>query len=195
MSITRVYFDMDGVVADWTLQAALTIFKRNPASGSPMDIAALMDNGSEIADFLPASTFWPYTADSAWWENIPDVFQRFDAPSAPRLWELAADAFPGAIFTFLTALPFSTNHSAADGKMRWLKARFGEKFNDAILCPKRAKADVAGQDRLLIDDDLDNVRHFTEAGGAAILYDPRRATEDALRHAMAHVKPGEWRAL
>lgn len=197
ITCTHAYLDLDQVGADWCLQAAFTIHQRKPYLGTVLEIAERLDT-SPISALMDEDEFWLETNTVSWWATLPELSQRFDCPTAVDLWAQVAVAYPDAKRAFLTALPYGKRNvdlsCAAAGKMAWLHDRFGDDFA-AILCPKNAKADLAGPTRLLIDDDELNVHNFARAGGAAILYRPAHALPALVHHALLNAEPGRVLAL
>ena len=64
--------------------------------------------------------------------------------------------------------PSWSPHSVT-GKTQWFQDQFGEDFNDFVFTrQKELLARVP--DSVLIDDSLENVNSFNEAGGTAILF-------------------------
>lgn len=199
MPFTEVYVDMDGVVADWHLQAARTIRQIDPHMPDPIEMAEAYDKGEALCRFTSHAAFWPRVTDPSWWLTIPDCSERLPCLPVLDLFECIRQELQPSSVTVLTALPEPRrNHpagalaaaAAASGKLSWLKARMGLKFHDVALVAKTLKPRFAHPQALILDDNLGTCQAFIERGGAAIEYYAPRATPTALVAALHAAKPG-----
>lgn len=135
-----IYFDIDGVLGDFDSHAQ--------ARGK------IKPDGRVNYDAL----------DEEWWTSMPACDGAADALIAAR--KLAPTV------RFLTGpVPSPSCYS---GKAKWvmkfepeLKGRFNALAN-LIICPAADKALLAGPQRVLIDDNADNIAAWNAAGGVGI---------------------------
>lgn len=145
-----VFFDMDGVLADFV--------------GATIRVHGLPVKHAECGwDYwtpcgISHDAFWAPLADPAFWANLdplPDgleLFHRVEAAiGADRIGLLSSGLCPGS----------------CDGKRDWLKRYLPHYAKHAVFCT--AKHLCAAPCKLLIDDHEPNVAGFIEHGGSAVL--------------------------
>ncbi len=169
--ISRVYIDMDQVVADFNLGIARHVLSDDEA----IDAAPRLDAGESWEEVLGKSNNEVWRSidlnPRPWWDDLYEIADRFpDAPLTLRLYDALCTI--ATRVTFLTAIPSITTEDSAAGKIGWLRKRLGRNFKDIHLCAKVDKADLAAPGRVLIDDNMENCTAFVEAGGGAVRYWP-----------------------
>jgi len=163
--ITRIFLDLDGVLADWAT-AAILLHGRDPDAVLGSWPAGTYD----LADVLGIS-------DNEMWRPINDAGASFWAELKPLPWygDLLSLCMHTAPTTILTSP--SKDPSAAAGKTRWLQAVFGSGFRDYLIGP--AKVACAYPGAVLIDDADKNCESFVASaqgirtGGAAVVFPQR----------------------
>lgn len=154
--ITRIFLDLDGVLADWA-SAAIRLHGRDPEHV----LASWPPGVCELADVLSVSgnTMWkPINAAGAeFWANLEPL------PWMHELFEACASMAPTTILTSPSKHP-----SAPTGKTAWLQRHFGSDFRAYLIGPD--KAACARRGAVLIDDRDDGCRGFEAAGGHAVVF-------------------------
>lgn len=165
MKTTRIFLDVDGVLADW-VGACAGLFGRDPAT---LD----WSQSSDMAVALGVST-------NTMWRRIDGVGPSFWAgldpyPWTMELWERARDVAPTVLLTSPSHHP-----SSLDGKLRWMNRVLGggKPFRDFLVGPR--KEFCASPGSLLIDDRASMCRLFREHGGEAVVFPrPWNVDDDA----------------
>jgi hypothetical protein len=160
--ITRIFLDLDGVLADWA-SAAIRLHDHDPIS----ILAAWPVGTYDLADVLGISgnEMWrPINAAGAgFWANLQPL------PWCGDLMSLCQRTAPTTILTSPSKDP-----AAAAGKTRWLQSVFGSSFRDYLIGP--AKVACAYPGAVLIDDADKNCETFVASsqgvrtGGRAIVF-------------------------
>lgn len=147
-----VLFDLDGVLADFATGVAKLFGK--PAPGPDQA-------GQELAVALGVPS-------SAIWQRIDAQGRRFweELPATPEADELVALARERAEIAIASSP--SQDPASAAGKLRWIQQRFGRRFRDFHITPRKDL--LAAPGRLLVDDSTDHVTAFRAAGGTALLH-------------------------
>ena len=153
-----IYLDMDGVVSD-AHQAFLTAMGREDLIPNyHVEHAGEFDVNKAAG--MTAERMWSMVeaVGRGLWSRMPEL------PWAHELYERLKKV--GDV-VFLTT-PSQDPESLA-GKLEWLH-RFTKRgdFKDYIMTARKDL--LAGPGRMLVDDRLENVTAFREAGGAAILF-------------------------
>lgn len=148
-----IFFDMDGVLADF-VGGALA------AHGKTLDPAAVQwDFCSQIGFAGPGDpAFWSPLSNPEFWATLPplpdgmELFRRAEAEfGAGRIGILSSGLCPGS----------------CDGKRAWLKKHLPAYEKRAIFCT--VKELVAAPCKVLVDDYEPNHDAFVAAGGRAVL--------------------------
>ncbi len=163
--ISRIFVDLDGVLADWA-SSAIRLHGRTPAA---------------VFDSWPLGTYDLAAvlgiSGNAMWHPINEAGADFWANLEPLPWcgDLLTLCQRTAPTTILTSP--SKDPAAAAGKTRWLQAVFGSGFRDYLIGP--AKAACAYPGAVLIDDADENCDSFVASrqgvhtGGHAIVFPQR----------------------
>lgn len=133
-----IFLDLDGVVADFDRHATEQDKRHS--------------DGSINRDLM----------DFQWWSTIP-VFE-----GAHDFFEALKALAP---VKFLTGPML--NPASHGGKAEWLSKKFLTKqekwaLRDLIICPSKDKHLLAQENRILIDDRINNIKDWEAAGGIAI---------------------------
>jgi len=164
-TITRIFLDLDGVLADWAT-AAILLHGHVPEAVLSSWPAGTYD----LADVLGIS-------DNEMWRPINDAGASFWADLEPLPWcgDLMSLCMRTAPTTILTSP--SKDPAAAAGKTMWLQAVFGSSFRDYLIGP--AKVACAYPGAVLIDDADKNCETFVASatgvrtGGESIVFPQR----------------------
>lgn len=145
-----VFFDMDGVLADFVGGALAAHGKSLPPAEVGWDFWAQVG--------LTAEAFWAPLADPAFWaglEPLADGLALLDATLSAvgpaRVGLLSSGLCPGS----------------CDGKRAWLRRHLPGLERRAVFCTEKALC--AAPCKLLVDDHGANVDGFVGAGGRAVL--------------------------
>lgn len=156
MTITRIFLDMDGVLADWAT-AAIIACERDPAEV----YGSWPPNEYDLAVALGVSgnAMWKavHRGGVEFWSELEPY------PWMPELFELCTATAPTTILTSPSREPASLA-----GKMAWLQRYFGRDFRDFLIGPDKAACARAGT--VLIDDREHGCDEFVRAGGHAIVF-------------------------
>jgi hypothetical protein len=154
--ITRIFLDLDGVLADWAT-AAIRLHDRDPETV----LGAWPPGVYELATVLGIS-------GNALWRPIDAAGAAFWAELEPLPWmlELFEACQRLAPTTILTAP--SKHPSTPGGKTAWLQRHFGSSFRGYLIGPD--KAACARRGAVLIDDRDEGCKAFEAAGGHAVVF-------------------------
>ncbi len=164
MSMKKVYFDMDGVLAD---------FNRGVKDLAGFHINEV-DQDSVMKD-----------EDDAMWEAISRVDHFYDKleplPNGMGLFRFAENKYPGCV-EVLTGIPKPKRgiFTAGEDKISWVKRILGEDIPVHIVFKEEKKNYCKGKDYVLIDDRLANIEEWEKAGGTGMLYKEPIRTEEKL---------------
>ena len=165
MKVSKIYFDMDGVLAD---------FDRGVRELCGLDTP-------DQNDSIPG-------ADDRMWEAIRDTDHFYDRlelmPGAKEMFD-AVYAQYGDRCEILTGIPKAKRGivTAEEDKRNWMKRILSEKV-EVNVCFRAQKIDkCTGADAVLIDDLEKNIREWTEAGGTGILHVSAEKTLAELKRA------------
>jgi len=111
---------------------------------------------------------WPHELPKKeLWKTVykkPDFFASLDMlKGADTLWAYFKQYDP----IFLTGAPQGKEMQAQ--KIQWVKEKFGPEWVTIVL-PKREKQLHSGPNKILIDDNVDNVDQWNSKGGYGIIY-------------------------
>jgi 5'(3')-deoxyribonucleotidase len=175
----RILVDLDCVLADfvggccaaWGLSTAEVLAHWEPGVypiNAALALALAAREGRPLYDVqpMPDSRFWArLNGNGAFWEGL-----------APLPWchELTAEVARTTPDWHVVTAP-SWCVTSYDGKVRWLKARLGERFDRFFITPH--KYALAGPGTILIEDNEKNCRDFEvdpltgrATGGRAVLF-------------------------
>lgn len=180
MSITAIYVDLDGVLADF-VSSALEAHDQDPSEklrewppGEYDAISKLCGVDSEEEFWAGVNNFKPSwqgnggVPGACLWQNLKPY------PWADLLWNLCEERAPTWVMTSPARSPGS-----AFGKIEWLQKWKGDAFRRYVIAPNKAHLGKPGA--LLIDDDPKNVKKWIAQGGQAILF-PRLWNDRHERH-------------
>lgn len=159
----RILLDLDCVLADFVAGCSFEwgfhpddIYKHWPVGKYPMNEAIGAALGREP---LTTTEFWDkLNGNAKFWEELPRL---------PWIRALIDEVNRVTEDWHVISSPSYCPSSYA-GKVAWLKAEFGPKFNRFALTPH--KEIFAQPGVILIDDHEGNVEKFRAAGGEAILF-------------------------
>ncbi len=154
MKIKKIYFDMDGVLADFDLGVEeLTGF-----------IMSTPDQDLKTKEEIDA--LWAAV------RKVPNFYDKLEPlKNGLELFEQIKEAYPGTV-EILTGVPRPDRglDTAADDKIAWAKRILGEDIPVHTVCRKDKKNYCKGKEYVLVDDRRKNIEEWEEAGGSAILY-------------------------
>lgn len=166
MSGLKIYFDMDGVLAD---------FSRGVEE--LCGITALDQAHRKEAD------------DDAMWgaiKNVEHFYNRLELmPGAKELFSFAYNNYPGAV-EILSGIPKPKRGilTSAEDKTEWIHRIFSDEVKVNIVFREEKKKYVLGKESILIDDLEKNINEWEESGGTGILFisaeDAKRKLVDAV---------------
>ncbi len=175
MSLKKIYFDMDGVLAD---------FKRGVK-----ELAGFRMSGADQDAVMK-------NEDDAMWEAVRGVDHFYDRleplPNGMKLFRFAQEKCPGNV-EVLTGVPKPKRGilNAGEDKISWVKRILGEDVPVHIVFKEEKKNFCKGKDYVLIDDRQANIEEWVEAGGTGILYKEPGRTEDKLAFLEDYLKNKE----
>ena len=150
MTIEKIYFDMDGVLADFDrgIQELCHMEPLNQASKSEAD-------------------------DDAMWEAVKNVGHFYDKlefmPGALNMFKILYDRY-GDKCEILSGIPKPRRGIMTSGedKAAWVHRFLGEDIVVNIVFREEKKMYVKGSGYILIDDLEKNIKEWNEAGGTGI---------------------------
>ncbi len=160
MKISKIYFDMDNVLAD---------FKRGIR-----DLCGLEPPDQEKAD--------PATVRRVW-ESVRDTEHFYDrlemVPGAAEMFRLVNEKYCGCC-EILTAMPKPKRVivTAKEDKIHWVRRMLSEDIPVNVVYKEEKKDFCTGKDCILIDDYLRNIEEWETNGGTGILF---RNADDAMK--------------
>lgn len=176
VKITKILVDLDEVLADFVGGAA-EVWGTNRAEIERLTEPGTWDMKLPLDKILKRETpltdgeFWSRLNTVEFWENLKEL------PWMDEVVGLVNQASKGN-WRIVTAPSQGT--TSYDGKVRWLKKRFGHKFDKFAITPH--KEDFAKPGVLLIDDRESNLTKFRAEGGQGCLF-PRMWNS---HHPLAH---------
>ena len=156
----RIILDLDEVLVDfvggslkahgWTKEQ----YREKLVKGDWGCLGQLLCNGGG------AHKFWQpiHALGAAFWENLDEH---------PWCDDLLAIVKETTDDWYIVSSP-SHSCSSYTGKVRWLKNKFGSKFDKFALIPH--KHIFANKDTILIDDREESVNRFVDTGGQGIVF-------------------------
>ena len=160
----KIYFDMDGVLADF--DCGVIEFCGLPAP--------------------PPGKGWSIIGDDVMWakvREIPHFYDRLEPmPGAKEMFDLVYDRF-GERCEILSAVPRPERGivGAKEDKIRWMRRHFPEQIVVNIVLRKEKPLFCKGKGSILIDDFSDNIRKWEKNGGTGICHKSPAETLAALR--------------
>jgi len=144
--IKKIYFDLDGVLADfqWQVQAKFSI----------------KDIGQFIKD----------NSQSAFWSKLTKAGEEFwsSMPQTKHGWDLVVWAIKNQIpYEILTAP--TRDKSSRTGKAKWVKQNVNSK-TAVNFAAAHKKQEFAAPGMVLIDDKPETIDQWNAAGGIGLLY-------------------------
>ena len=173
---TRIYLDIDGVVADFV--------------GATSRLLGFDPSVVDSWDYYPTIGH----TEQSFWDAIRDAGVDFWKSIQPYDWmpELIGKLSDFGEVTLLTAPPprHDLRGPMIAGRIEWIHAVFGEDFDDYFV--GRPKERLAAPDAVLIDDSDSNFSKFASRGGRAILFPQpwnanRSRVADRIGHALEHL--------
>ncbi len=165
MNIEKIYFDMDGVLADFD-RGVIELCGLTPLS----------QNSGECDK----------EKDDAMWAEIKKVEHFYDVlelmPGAKEMFDALRDKY-GDKCEILTGIPKPKRGitDAAEDKIRWVRRLLSEDIVVNIVFSEEKPRYCTGKDCILIDDRVDNVRDWNEMGGTGILHVSAAETMEKLK--------------
>ena len=163
MEVRKIYFDMDGVLADFDRGVRELCGMETPDQGI---------RSSELDDLM--------------WERIRNVDHFYDRlelmPGAKELFSAVYGKY-GDRCEILTGIPKEKRKilTAAQDKIDWMK----RVLSDSVVvnvCYRAEKIEkCTGPDAILIDDLRKNIDEWTAAGGTGVLHTDAAATLEELK--------------
>ena len=153
MTVDRIYFDLDGVLAD---------FDRG--------IRELCGIEPRSQDACPEG----YEADKMW-EAVKSIGHFYDRlhlmPGAKELFDTVYSEYPDRC-EILSAVPRPERGivTAGDDKISWVRRMLSEDVKINIVLRKDKQDFCSGSSSILIDDLRSNIRKWNEHGGTGILH-------------------------
>lgn len=158
-----IYFDMDGVLAD---------FSRGV---------------QELCHMEPSNLNNPNEAhDNLMWKKIQEIgdfyYQLKPMPGTVELFQKLNRLSPGSV-QILTAVPKPKRGiiTAGEDKRRWVEKYLGKDIAVNIVLKEEKKNFVKDKDCILIDDLEKNIREWEECGGTGILFQDAEQVVKRLR--------------
>jgi 5'(3')-deoxyribonucleotidase len=151
--VEKIYFDMDGVLAD---------FERGVN-----EICGLTPPSQNAKHHKPGE-------DDEMWEKIKQAEHFYDAleymPGAKKLFDAVYEKY-GDQCEILTGIPKPRRGViyAAEDKIKWVRRLLSEKVKVNIVFREEKPQYCTGKGCVLIDDMEKNIREWTEMGGTGIL--------------------------
>ena len=165
MEVRKIYFDMDGVLAD---------FERGVR---------------ELCNLEPLSQNAKHRdkhKDDIMWEKIKEVEHFYyllnPVQNAKELFDSVYERYKERC-EILTGIPKphrEINHASED-KKRWVRENLSEDVAVNIVYREEKQNYVHGKGCVLIDDSVRNIREWNEAGGTGILFKDATETIEILK--------------
>ena len=155
MDIERIYFDMDGVLAD---------FVRGVRELCGLDMSV---------------------GDDIMFEGIRKVdrfyYKLEPMPGMPELFDDLRRRYPGKV-EILSAVPKPSRNvpTAGDDKREWVRKYLGEDVKVNIVLRREKPGYVKCKGSILVDDTEGNILSWNEAGGTGILFADAASAEREL---------------
>ena len=165
MRVDRIYFDMDGVLADFEKGVQdLCGMEPLPQDGKERDVKA----------------------DDLMWERIRETEHFYDRlemmPGAKELFDVLWGKY-GERCEILTGIPREERGivTAEEDKRNWTRRMLPENVKVNAVCRKHKQLFCTGAESILIDDREKTIREWREAGGTGILHVSAEKTRAELK--------------
>ena len=171
MEVNKIYFDMDGVLAD---------FKRGVKEICGIEAPEQPQDASE------AEMAEKKAADDQMWELIREAGNFYDRlelmPGAKEMFDAVYGKY-GDKCEILTAVPKPERHidSAGTDKEAWVKRLLSENIEVNIVVRKEKIERSGKKGNILIDDLQKNIDEWTAAGGTGVLNESAEKTLEKLK--------------
>ena len=165
MSVDMIYFDMDGVLAD---------FDRGVRELCHME--AQPQNGKRSAK-----------ADDMMWDAIREIDHFYDRlelmPGAKEMFDVLYGKY-GDRCEILTGIPRAERGlvTAAEDKINWTRRLLSEQVKVNAVLRRQKIGFCTGPEAILIDDRQKTIIEWRDQGGTAILHRSPEETLEELRH-------------
>lgn len=160
--IEKIYFDMDGVLADFDRAAA-------GYCGLPSLLPGQVRTGEQ---------------DELMWaaiKEVPHFYDRLEPmPGAVSMFRKVCGSFPGKV-EILTGIPKPKRGMTTCGedKIAWTRRFLSEDIKVNLVYREQKKDYCKGPGYILIDDREETVKHWRSAGGTGILHvSPEKTLEE-----------------
>ena len=163
MEVSRIYFDMDGVLADFTRGFEDMCGLKPPVPGT----------------FAPDEDAWMW----AMIRETDHYYDRLDlCPGAKEMFDAVYGKY-GDRCEILTGIPQPDKGivTAAEDKLKWMKRMLSGKVKVNICYRAQKIRRCKGKDCILIDDQEKNIREWERAGGTGILHVSAEQTMEELK--------------
>ncbi len=163
--VEKIFFDMDGVLADFTLGV------------------------KEMCNFIPPSLNDDKSKkeqDNLMWSKISEIEHFYDKlklmPGAEKLFHAVYSKY-GSKCEILTGIPRPERciHNAGEDKKNWMNRMLSDDIKMNIVLRKEKTNYCKGKGYILIDDMQENIREWEAAGGTGIAYVNADDTLEQLR--------------
>ncbi len=156
-----LYCDLDDVLVDWQTP----FFSKYPELKiSPSIFTKIVELGEPFFSNLP------WTKDG---KNLWSHINRY----RPKILSAAA------------ILHFEVEPEIVKGKLNWISNNLGKEYVDtAIICHRNEKNLYSGYNKILIDDNNQNIKEWEEKGGIGILHTNYMSTLEKLNEAFKIIK-------
>ena len=154
MKVSKIYFDIDGVLAD---------FERGVKEFCHLE--PLSQNMKQRS----------HEADEAMWERIRETDHFYDRlelmPGAKKMFDTVYGKY-GDRCEILTGIPKEKRGivTAESDKINWMKRILSDRVVINVCYREEKIQKCTGPDVILIDDMQKNIKEWTEAGGTGILH-------------------------
>lgn len=153
MEITKIYFDMDGVLAD---------FEKGVREICGIDAYSL-------------NVRRPAGYDELLWAKVREADHFYDRlellPGAKEMFDAVRSAY-GDRCEILTGIPkpYKGVKTAAEDKISWMRRLLSEDIVMNIVYREEKKNYCKGPDHILIDDMVKTIKQWDDLGGTGILH-------------------------
>ena len=149
----RLFLDLDGFLVNWT-KGVCDLFSVDYREPDVYDVSKMLGISKnqmwkKIDD--EGYLFWSNLEKYPWFEEMIERIKLVDKD-----------------FCLLTSPSKCPN--CVKGKLEWIHKHFGNNFRNYIFAPAKLKKELAGPNKVLIDDRLSNIKEWGENSGYGILF-------------------------